>query len=185
MRHTGILTSVLPAPHGSTLLLDDGHKVRIDLTPDDLIAFLDSAGISSQSIDSLPSLRVTIPALEITTEEWSTIASVLKSAEVAAAIRAFPELDSSLSLSYEELVALSYRVLGNIQREGIVDLPTIWVRHPFEFRCHRDGTVRMCHLYARGGHVFRTFIDTQTRAIHVTPFLHRGFFVEPRCAPNA
>lgn len=180
---TGNLRRITPAAFGSILELDSGDTVQLNLTPNDVEHFLANSDICDfRDLSQISTIQIANPVLRMTSNEWAIISSVLLSSDAAAEIRGIPELAGMLTLPFEELIQLPNHLRGSIQEPNSHGMPTLWIRHPFDFRgdSYDDHALRLCHLYARGGRVFRTFIDLNSAAIRVKDFHHDGFFVEPQ-----
>ncbi len=180
-RYAPVLTDVLDVAVGSILVLSDGQRVPLNLTYTVLQEHLAAYDFPSLA-DICRSQNATVYhlPLRITEDEWCMISAILRRSPAAAEIRHFAELRDGLELSYPEIQDAPFRLYGGVGQLVNENGPDLYTSHPFDF--HADGNRECpwyyCLLNARGGHVFKTYVNIETDAVEIESAVIKDHYVE-------
>lgn len=154
---------------GSTLLLDDGSEVPIDVGPARLRrAMFEYDGSELHDLLADRVLPVWVGAFSTTADEWQYICDAVRSSELAVAeLRKHSSLWQAFCEVYAVVRSKPHRVYGGLARG-------IYTSHPFEFRedPNRAANWRRALLNAPGGWLLEMWVNmgsgqVETHAAHL------------------
>jgi hypothetical protein len=170
------LIKVSAVEGGSALLLDDGHLLMVDVSPERLDAAIIGQGCSPLiELIAARSLGVYVGMREMTADRWERVGRHLcRSAKFTALLEPFPDLLNAFQLPFSVIEKMAQRVYG-----GITDR-SIYTSHPIDFRPdpNRNCSWLRGLLNARDGWLFETWVNLDTGEVEIEVFQLAGHFVE-------
>ena len=170
--------------YGCVLVLDDGRRIRLEVCYDDIDKYLIEYGFPSlDAVARSGNADVFSRRIQMTSTEWQVISNVLTNSEHAQTTFAdFPVLSARLQLTFNVIDTLAQRLYGGVGEPVPGVEPTFYISHQIDFTAStdRDESWRYALLSHRGGHLFKTHVNTQTSAVEIEHGLLENHFVERR-----
>ena len=187
-RTSPVLTNVLNASCGSILVVNDGQRIPLNLTPAALQDYLANFDFPSLAdVCRSQNANVYHLPLRMNDDEWSAISTIIRTSPDAAELHEFAELRDGMALPFNEIHKLPFRLYGGVGQMVNGNGPDLYTSHPFDF--HADGIRELpwyyCLLNCHGGHVFKTHVNIKTKTVEIETGIIKNHYVEPEPTSDA
>jgi hypothetical protein len=179
-----LLSEVHETVSGCELLLSDGRRVMVDLSPAVLENYLTGLGYPPlEELCRAGRVRIIYHQVRMSSEVWTDIQDILRlNAEAARELRNHPLLEKHLTLPLADVVRLPFRLYGGINPANLELRADLYLSPPVDFDpdVNRAGSWYYGLLSAPGGWVFKTAVDLSSGEVQIEPENLHGHFVEGR-----
>lgn len=172
---------------GCVFLLNDARRISVDVSYADIDRYLTVHGFPSlETVARSGKADVYTLPIRMTRTDWLEISNILTTSDVAQlSLANFPALSAGLQLEFDVIESLPQRLYGGIGEPALGVSPTFYLSHQIDFTASTDrgDNWRYALLSHRGGYLFKTYVNIQSRAVEIDNGLLDNHFVE--CQVNA